>query len=97
MTAPGADPDQVLFCARCTRPLRPGRGGFYRVRIDATADPAPPAFDPEELERDLRAEIAGLIDVLRDVTEQEAKDQVHRRMEICLCDDCFGPWIEDPA
>ena len=38
-----------LWCDRCAKPIHPGRGDYYLVRIDAVADPAPPVLTEEDL------------------------------------------------
>jgi hypothetical protein len=91
-------PDQPpLFCDRCAAELHPGRGEFYVVRIEAVADPTPPVFTAEDLAQDVRREIERLIERLRDMTEQEAKDQVYRRVVLHLCSPCYSRWIENPT
>ena len=89
--------ESPLFCDRCAAVLTPGRGEFYLVRIEAVADPSPPSFTAEESARDLRRAIERLIARLGDLTEQEAKDQVYRRVVLYLCVPCYGRWIEDPT
>ncbi len=61
------------------------------------ADPTPPSFSAEDLERDPRAEIQRLIDQMRDLSEQELMDQVYRRLVLHLCGPCYRRWIEDPV
>jgi hypothetical protein len=68
--------DPPLFCDRCTKPLAPGRGDFYVVRIEAVADPSPPLITEEDLERDVSNEIEELIARMRLMTPQEANEQV---------------------
>ncbi len=86
-----------LLCARCAAELTPGKGDFYVVRIEALADPSPPRFSEEDFEHDHRAEIARLIEQMRDLSEQELVDQVYRRLVLCLCGPCYRRWIEDPV
>jgi hypothetical protein len=86
-----------VFCARCAAELRPGRGDFYRVHIEAVADPTPPEITAADLARDHRREIERLLAELEDVSAQEAMDQVHRRLTIFLCRPCYRRWIENPA
>lgn len=89
--------DELLICHRCSAELRPGRGEHWVVRIDAVADPNPPAIGEDDLNRDIGAEIARLAKALEGVSGQEAMDQVRRRMTITLCNACFRQWIENPA
>jgi hypothetical protein len=95
MTEP-ADPI-VLLCARCSAELHPGAGDFYRVTIEAVADPTPPTFSAEDLANDARPGIARLLDQLENLSEQEALDEVYRRLTLHLCGPCFRHWIENPV
>jgi hypothetical protein len=89
--------DWPTFCNRCSRQLTPGSGEFYVVRIEALADPTPPQFTEEDLQRDPREEIDEILARLRDLSEQEALDQVYRRLTIYLCTPCYRKWIENPT
>ena len=86
-----------LFCDHCQAILRPGSGDFYVVRIEAVCDPTPPVFSEEDLQRDPKEEIQRMLEILRGVSEQEAMDQVYRRVILHLCGPCYRQWIEDPA
>ena len=88
-----------LFCHRCGAQLHPGEGAFYVVRMEAFADPTPPNLDVDYLsgEMDISAEIERLIDQMKELSEQELKDQVYRRLTIHLCGKCYSIWIENPA
>ncbi len=97
MSTPDASADAPLFCARCAAELHPGRGDFYLVRIEAVADPTPPAFSAEDLTADPRAEIADLLGQLEGFSERELMDQVYRRVVLHLCTPCYRQWIERPA
>lgn len=86
-----------LLCARCGAELTPGKGDFYVVRIEAVADPTPPEFSEDDLRRDPKAEIQRLLEEMRDLSPQEAMDQVYRRLVLYLCGTCYRQWIEDPV
>jgi hypothetical protein len=86
-----------LLCHRCAAELEPGKGEFYVVRIEAFADPTPPTITEEDLKRDIVGEIERLIEAMRDLSEQEALDQVYRRMTVYLCNACYRQWIESPT
>jgi hypothetical protein len=86
-----------LLCARCGTELTPGKGDFYVVRIEGVADPTPPEFSEDDLRRDPQAEIQRLLEELRDLSPQEAMDQVYRRLVLYLCGPCYRRWIEDPV
>jgi hypothetical protein len=77
--------------------LEPGRGEFYVIAIEAVADPTPPSFDGDEAVRDYRADWREIVAALKDVSPQEALDQVYRRVVIHLCNGCYREWIENPA
>ena len=89
--------DAPLFCHRCAAELEPGRGDFYVVRIEAVADPTAPPITKEDLERDIPSEIDRLVDAMKDLSDQEAMDQVYRKMTIFLCTTCYQQWIENPT
>ena len=67
------------------------------VNIEAVADPSPPNFDEEDLDKDLRRGIQQLIEDMRDLSQQELLDQVYRRVTIFLCLRCYSKWIENPT
>ena len=84
-----------VFCDRCGTELRPGSGDYYVVKIEAVADPAPPTF--LEPEQNMRQEIERLLARMQDLSEQEAMDQVYRRLILYLCGPCYRRWIENPT
>jgi hypothetical protein len=86
-----------LFCDRCSAVLTPGRGNYYVVKVEAVADPTPPAFTEAHRDRDVGKEIDRLIERMRDMTEQELMDQVYRRLVLYLCAPCYRIWIENPT
>ena len=86
-----------LFCGCCGAQLEPGKGEFYVVRIEAFADPTPLSITAEDLRRDIAAEIERLLASMRGLSEQEAMDQVYRKMTLCLCNGCYQRWIERPV
>ena len=86
-----------LLCHRCGTELEPGKGDFYVVKIEVLADPTPPCFSEEDLYRDAKAEIERLIQQMEDFSEQEAMDQIYRRIFLHLCGRCYRQWIENPT
>jgi hypothetical protein len=86
-----------LFCGRCARELKPGAGNFFRVTIEAVADPTPPVVAAEEQAADLRTRIEQLIRQMEGLSAQEAMDQVYRRLTLYLCGPCYREWIENPV
>jgi hypothetical protein len=86
-----------IFCARCFASLTPGAGNFYVVSIEAVADPTASASMDSSSPEDLRRAIADVLEQLKQTSEQEALDQVYRRVTLHLCGRCFAQWIENPA
>ena len=56
-----AELTEPLFCNRCGAILVEGSGTFYRVNIEAVADPAPPIISSEDLAKDPSEEIKKLL------------------------------------
>jgi hypothetical protein len=86
-----------LKCRRCNQQLQPGHGDFYVVTILAIADPAPPVFTGNDLTRDTQQEIQNLLAQLRNVDDEQAQEQVYRRVLFHLCQTCYADWIIDPT
>jgi hypothetical protein len=91
----GGEPGR-LSCRRCGAALTPGAGNFYRVTVEAVADPSLPPLAPGDPE-ELRRQIERLLTSLAGRPEQELLDQVFRRLTFHLCGPCYRRWIEDPA
>jgi hypothetical protein len=91
------DENDPFHCNRCSKEIHPGRGDYYLVRIDAVADPQPPIFTQEDLDRDVGAEIERLIRRIKGMSEQQLERQVFRQKAICLCVSCYNRWIESPV
>lgn len=87
----------ALFCARCAAELQPGAGDFYRIHIEAVADPTPPTFSAEDVASGSRAEMDRLLAQLEGLSEREALEQVYRRLTLYLCGPCYRNWIENPV
>jgi hypothetical protein len=86
-----------LSCARCLAELQRGAGNCYRITIEAVADPFPPTISAEELEADLRQQIEQLLARMQTLSEQEALEQVYRRLTLYLCAACYRQWIKNPT
>jgi hypothetical protein len=97
MPADAATLTVPCFCARCALELRPGAGNFYRVAIEAVADPTPPVISGADLAADLRHRIDRLIRQMEGMSPQEAMDEVYRRLTLYLCGPCYRKWIENPT
>ena len=91
------DGSAPLWCARCGRRCLPGKGDFYVVNIEATADPTPAPITDDDLQADLESQMHELIELMGGMSERELMDQVYRRLTIFLCGSCYADWIENPA
>jgi hypothetical protein len=67
------------------------------VSIVAVADPSPPVFTQEDLVRNVQLEITLLVNSMRNLNEEEAQDQVFKRVAFHLCTACYANWIKDPT
>ena len=77
--------------------LAPGLDNFYVVKIEAFADATPPIISTGQTPQQVAKEVERLIEQTRDMSEQELMDQVHRRLTLYLCGDCYRHWIERPV
>ena len=87
---------RAVHCARCAAELRPGTGNLYRITIEAVADPPPATFCADDPTPDIRKKIKQLLAQMEGLSEQEALDQVYRRLTLYLCLPCYRNWIENP-
>ncbi len=90
-------PEVELFCHRCGRILRPGKGNWYEVRIEAVCDPASPHFDDSYSGESLADAVEYAIEGMEDYSDLELAEQVYRRMVVTLCRRCYRKWIENPV
>ena len=86
-----------LFCDRCSVELKPGKGNFYLIKIEAIADPTPPDISEADVSGDVRNHIERLLAQMQELSAQEAMDQVYRRLTLYLCNSCYRRWIESPT
>jgi hypothetical protein len=90
------NPADTLVCARCSKPLAPGRGGFYLVRIDAVADPSVPQIEPLD-DEEIARRIDALLKQLAGITHEDAMKQVIEHKTIYLCCACYRTWMDNPV
>ncbi len=93
----GGSESWPIACHCCGAQLTPGEGSFYVVRIEAFADPTPPPLDEGRPVGEISVEIEQLLEQMKDFSEQELMDQVHRRLTLLLCTACYGHWIDHPT
>jgi len=83
------------FCELCGREIE--THNHYVVRIDVFADPSMPPTSSAELEGvNFDAVVDGLLDQMKDMTEAELQDQVHRRFELKICPACQPEFLANP-
>lgn len=82
-------------CDRCNVLIPPH--AHYVVRIDVFADPSMPEIDTGELEEmDFDETFRRLIEQMKQMSEQELQDQVHKRVEYRLCPRCQRAFLANP-
>jgi hypothetical protein len=91
------DSDAACICRRCGALLVPGKGDFYVVEIQAYAENSPPVITAADLAKDHHEEMQQLAEQMKELSQQEMMDQVHRHMTFYLCNPCYRHWIENPT
>ena len=89
--------EHAAVCHRCGALHQPGKPLFYVVRIEAFCAPELPPLTAEDLRADFEAELARILEEVKDLSEQEMMDQVYRKLTLYLCPRCYHQWIEDPT
>ncbi len=93
-------PDHVedlnIACDRCGKGLLIDSNVRYEVTIEVKAAYDPMELTGEDLEKDLDEELQKTIDRLEGVSEEEAKEQVYKKMTFHLCPSCQREYIEEP-
>ena len=77
--------------------LSPGAGNWYVIRIEAFADPSPPIIEEDLTSEEIEIEIEDIISSIRDMSERQLMEQVHRKLTVHMCRLCYEEWIEDPT
>jgi len=85
-----------LICDICGQELLQSRGLRYEVCIEVQAAYDPLNLSEDDLSRDLRAEIARVLQQLENVSLAEAQNQVYRRFEFDLCPGCQQKYVRNP-
>ena len=84
------------ICELCGQELHEEGGLRYAVRIEVQATHDPLNLSEDDLSKDLRAEIAKVLQQLDNVSLAEAQNQVYRRFEFDLCPECQRGFVRDP-
>jgi hypothetical protein len=85
------------ICHKCGALLTPGKGDFYVVHVEAFAENSPMVITLEDMLKDPAEEMQKIAEQLKNVSPQEAMDQVHRHLTFFLCRPCYQHWIENPT
>jgi hypothetical protein len=84
-----------VHCELCGGLVQPH--AHYVVRIDVFADPTLPAMSTEQLEEmNFGETFDKLLEQLKQLTPDEAQDQVFRRFEYRLCGPCQKRFLANP-
>ena len=83
-------------CDLCGQELLDESEVRYEVRIEVKAAYDPLEITEEDLEQDLRAEIAKVLRQLEGISEEEAQNEVYRQFEFDLCAACQRKYVRRP-
>jgi hypothetical protein len=83
-------------CDLCGQPLFVESDVRYEVRIQVKAAYDLLEITKEDLEQDLRAEIAKVLRQLGGVSEEEVQNEVYRQWEFDLCAACQRRYVLQP-
>ena len=85
-----------FICDVCDEGLLLDGDVRYVVKIEGYAAYDPLELTREDLERDLEAEMRGVIKHLEEQGKDEAQDTVHRAFSYDLCPRCWRRYLRDP-
>ena len=86
---------QRVTCDLCGAVVPPH--GHYVIRIDVFADPSMPSATSDDLEEvDFQAELAAVLEEMKDLSADDLQDQVHRRFEFKVCRACQIKFLVNP-
>lgn len=93
---PDSDQDLSIYCDRCGKGLLIDSNVRYEVTIEVKAAYDPLELTDDDLSGDLQEQIDETIDELKQCSEEEAMDEVYRKMEFNLCSSCQSKLLESP-
>jgi hypothetical protein len=70
----------------------------FRLKVELYADPSPPEFTREDLERDAKAEMEALFAQMESMDAADAEDEVYESYLFTLCTECRGKlhrWLKE--
>ena len=85
-----------IACDRCGAALLVGSDVRYEVRIEVKAAYDPMEITREDLKRDLRGEMARLIEKMSGMSKEEAEAQVFKSFKFDLCPPCQKLYVRAP-
>jgi hypothetical protein len=83
-------------CDLCGHELLAKSEVRYEVRIEVKAAYDPLNFTEDDLDQNVRAAIAKLIQRLEGVSEEDAQNEVYRQFEFDLCAVCQKKYVKEP-
>ena len=84
-----------ISCDRCGKGLLIEEDVRYEVGIVVKAAYDPMEMTPEDLARDHQAEMKRLLEQMKDLSAEEAQDQVYRTFKYDLCPPCQKKYLAE--
>jgi hypothetical protein len=85
-----------ISCDLCGKGLLIDEQVRYTVRIEIKAAYDPMEIVREDLDRDLRAEMEGLIEKMKGMSKEDAANQVYKVFHFDLCPPCQKRYLKRP-
>ena len=88
--------EQSLTCSMCDKTLMLDEDVRYVVQIKVFAAADPMEISPEDLRKDLRAELLRLVREAEKLSGEELEAQVHKEFKFHLCPRCQREYLKNP-
>ena len=88
--------ERSLVCNMCGKTLMLDEETRYIVHINVYCAADPMEISQADLDRDLRGEIAKLLEAAAELDEKELMDSVHREFKFHLCPRCQRAYLKNP-
>lgn len=85
-----------MTCDSCGAALLVEHDVRYEIKIEVKAAYDPMELTDDDLNRDHEAEIKRILESMKDVTQQQAMDQVYRAFKFDLCPPCQKQYLKKP-
>ncbi len=93
---PESDAELDIHCDRCGKGLLIDSNVRYEVTIEVKAAYDPLEITEEDLSEDLEGQMEETIDEAKELSEQEAMDEIYKKMTFNLCSSCQSEFISSP-